>query len=323
MKLGTTFYSDFENSGAMEALNEAQVSASAASAFLKMRDEQMLKAAEAMRRSLVTGIDASIWKQITGLQTSVTGVAKTNNLLSGISDLAGIGRIVPSKRVLMGFDFASATQTAISAQPVIRKAFLPRGLTEAIEQATKHLTASEQLLKQMQNLTFAPETRAALEEYSAALPDFEQFSAVSKTVGEHYRNVNIDKVLRRFQQLEKELNLDIPVETTDDIDDLVEDAEAIEFVEKQITEDGVLKPSLSQALFGFNLNELTPTQSGSLVVFCAVTLNCVHEVLSGLLDENATAARLFAVVIINFIAMYGSAMVADGELGKNEDSPVA
>ncbi len=323
MKLGANPFIDFKSSGALQALNQPQASANVASAFLRMRDDQPFKAAEAMRRSRVMGIDSSAWKRTTGLENSIAALAKINNLLPDISALAGIGQVVPPKRVLTGFNLSAAAQASIAAQSSIGRAMVPRGLTEAIEQATKHLTASEQLLKQMQGLPFSPGVQAAIGMPASLFPDFETFTAVSKIVGEHYSKPNIDNVLRRFEQLEKELHLDIPVETAADIDDLVEDAEAVEFVESQITENWAIKPPVSQALFGFNLSELTLTQSGSLVVFGGVTLEYVHEVLSALLDENATAARLFAALVINFIAVYGSAMIADGELGKGKDSPAA
>ena len=170
---------------------------------------------------------------------------------------------------------------------------------------------------------FSASAQIAMKGYSTALPDFEKYSAVSKIVSEHYRPPNIDSVLRRFERLEQELNLDIPVETVDDIDGLVEDAQAVEYVENQITENGALKPSISQALFGFNLNELTLSQSGSLVVFGGSVISYMHQVLGTLLEEDVTAARFFTVAIIYFIPVYGAAMAADGALGKSRGSPAA
>ncbi|MCZ9298693.1 hypothetical protein L8V20_07815, partial [Corynebacterium sp. c19Ua_109] len=91
----------------------------------------------------------------------------------------------------------------------------------------------------------------------------------------------------------------------------------------QITENGALKPSISQALFGFNLNELTLSQSGSLVVFGGSVISYMHQVLGTLLEEDVTAARFFTVAIIYFIPVYGAAMAADGALGKSRGSPAA
>ena len=211
------------------------------------------------------------------------------------------------------------SQSVIDAQNLMM--VVPRGLAPAIEQATKHLTASQQLLEQMQNVSTG--VQAALEGTSATLPDFEKYSEASRIVGEHFNKSNIDNVLRRFEQLEKELNLDIPVETTDDIDNLVEDAEAVEFVENQITEDGVLKPSISRALLGFNLSDLTLTQSGSLVAFGGSVATYLHYVLGELLDENITAARFFTIAIVYFLPVYGTAMLADAALAEEKDSPAA
>lgn len=175
----------------------------------------------------------------------------------------------------------------------------------------------------MQGLASSAVMHVGVNMPEVSMPDFEKFATASRIVGKHYSQANIDNVLRRFEQLQEELELDIPVETADDIDDLIEDTEEVGYVERQITEDGLLKPSISQALFGFNISELTLTQSGGLVVFGGVTLEYVYGVLSALLDESATATRLFAALVVNFIAVYGAAMIADGELGRGEDSPAA
>ena len=323
MKLSASPYIDFKNSGVMQALNQVQTSANAATAYLEMHDDQTLKAVEAMRRGTIMGIDSTVLNQMTGAQTSITALAKIGNPLLDISAVAGIGQVTPPKNMLAGLDLSAVTQAVSAAQALNTQAIVPRGLTEAINQATKNLTAPEQLLKQMQGLGFSPGVQVALKGYPAAFPDFEKYSAVSKIVGEHYRPPNIDSVLRGFERLEKELNLDIPVENADDIDDLVEDAQAVEYVENQITENGALKPSISQVLFGFNLNELTLTQSSSLVAFGGAVIPYMHQVLGTLLEENVTAARFFTVAIIYFIPVYAAAMVADGELGKGKDSPAA
>ena len=104
---------------------------------------------------------------------------------------------------------------------------------------------------------------------------------------------------------------------------MVEDAEAVEFVENQITEDGVLKPSISRALLGFNLSDLTLTQSGSLVAFGGSVATYLHYVLGELLDENITAARFFTIAIVYFLPVYGTAMLADAALAEEKDSPAA
>lgn len=323
MKLGMSPYIDFKNSGVMQALTQAQTSANAASAFLKMYDDQTFKTVEAVRRGMTIGTKPSVLKQMTGLQTPMADFAKIGNFLPAISALAGIGQVIPPKNMLAGLNFSAVTQAVSAAQALNAQAIVPRGLTEAINQATKNLTAPERLLKQMQGLEFSPGAQIALKGCPAAFPDFEKYSAVSKIVGEHYRPTNIDGLLRGFERLEKELNLDIPVETADDIDDLVEDAQAVEYVENQITENGALKPSISQVLFGFNLNELTLTQSGSLVTFGGAVIAYMHQVLGTLLEEDVTAARFFTVAIIYFIPVYGAAMLADGALGDGKDSPDA
>lgn len=323
MKLGASPYIDFKNIGVMQAFNQVQTPANAATAYLEMGDAETLKAVEAMRRGMNMGIDSSVLRQMTGAQTSITALAKIGNPLLDISAVAGIGQIIPPKNMHTGLNFSAVTQAITAAQALNGQAMVARGLTEAINQATKNLTAPEQLLKQMQGLKFSPSTQIALEGYSTAFRDFEKYSAVSRIVGEHYHPPNIDSVLHDFERLEKELNLDIPVETADDIDDLVEDAQAVEYVENQITENGALKPSISQVLLGFNLNELTLTQSGSLVVFGGAVIPYMHQVLGTLLEENVTAARFFTVAIIYFIPVYGAAMVADGALGEGKDSPAA
>ncbi|MBU5655180.1 hypothetical protein KPA07_09720 [Corynebacterium aurimucosum] len=323
MKLGTSPFIDFKNSAVMQALNQTQAAANAASVFLKMYDDQTFKAVEAIRSGMDMGIGSSALEQMTGVQTSMATLAKLGNPLPDISTLAGIGQVTPPKSMLAELNFSAVAQAASAAQALNAQAIIPRGLTEAINQAAKNLTAPEQLLKQMQGLGFSPGAQVALKGYPAAFPDFEKYSAVSKIVGEHYRPPNIDSVLRRFEQLEKELNLDIPVETADDIDDLIEDAQAVEYVENQITENGALKPSISQVLFGFNLNELTLTQSGSLVTFGGSVIAYLHQVLGTLLEEDVTAARFFTVAIIYFLPVYGAALLADGALGKGKDSPAA
>src|SRR5699024_7336932 len=285
MKLGTSPYIDFKNSGVMQALSQAQTSANAASAFLKIYDDQTFKAVEAIRRSMTIGTEPSVLKQTTGVQTSLAALAKLGGPLPNISTLPGIGRVNPPKSMLAGLNFSAVTQAVNAAQALKAQAMVPRGLTEAINRATKSLTAPEQLLKQMQGMGFSPGAQVALKGYPEAFPDFEKYSAASRIVGEHFCPTNIDGLLRRFERLEKELNLDIPVETADDIDDLVEDAQAVEYVENQITENGALKPSISQVLFGFNLNELTLTQSGSLVAFVGVVIGYMHQVLGTLLEE--------------------------------------
>lgn len=321
MKLGTSPYIDFKNSGVMQALNQTRATTNAAYAFLKMYDTQAFKAVEAMRRSIDMGIGSSELKKMTGLQTSMAALAKISNPLPDVSTLAGIGQAIAPKSMLAGRDFSAVTQALSAAQALNRQAIVPRGLTEAINQATKDLTTPEQLLKQMQGLELSPSAQLTLKEYRAAFPDLEKYSAVSKIVREHYRPPNVDSILRRFERLEKELNLDIPVETADDIDDLVEEAQGVEYVEKQITENGALKPSISEVLFGFNLNELPLSQSGSLVTFGGAVVAYLHQVLGTLLEEDVTAARIFTVVLIYFIPVYGAAMVADGTLDKGKDSP--
>ncbi|TVX75842.1 hypothetical protein [Corynebacterium sp. NML180780] len=323
MKLGTSPYIDFKNSGVMQALSQVQTSANAASAFLKMRDDQTFKAVEAIRRGMNMGFESSVLKEMTGLQTSMADFAKIGNPLPDISAFAGTGEVIPPKNMLAGLNFSAVTQGIAATQALSGQALVVRGLTELINQATKDLTAPEQLLKQMQGLGFSPGAQIALKGYPAAFPDFEEYSAASKIVGEHYRTQSIDSVLRGFERLENELNLDVPVETPDDIDDLVGDAQAVEYVENQITENGALKPSISQALFGFNLNELPLTQSGSLVAFGGSVIAYMDQVLGLLLAENVTAARFFTVAIIYFIPVYGAAMVGDGELGEGKDLPAA
>lgn len=323
MILGVSSYIDFKNSGVMQALNQVQTSTNAATAFLEMRDAPAFNALEAMRCGMNMGIGSSVLKQMSGAQTSFTALSKIGNPLPEVPALAGIGQVIPPKSMLVANKFSAVAQAITAAQALNGQAMVARGVTEAINQATKKLTAPEQLLKQMQGLEFSPSAQIAMKGHSTALPDFEKYAAVSKIVGEHYRPPNIDGVLRRFERLEKELNLDIPVETADDIDDLVEDAQAVEYVENQITENGALKPSISQALFGFNLNELTLSQSGSLVVFGGSVIPYMHQVLGTLLEEDVTAARFFTVAIIYFIPVYGAAMAADGALGKSKGSPAA
>lgn len=319
MQLATKPLIAFENSGAMQMLKQAQEAANRVSVNLKMYDDPTLKIAEAMRNSMSIGINTSKWQQLNELQASVDAVTKLNMPLANMSAFAQAAGIVPPKSMIDDIKIPGISQSLVDAQT--RMMAVPRGLAPAIEQATKHLTASQQLLKQMQNVSTG--MQAALEGTSVALPDFEKYSEAARIVGGHFNKNNIDNVLRRFEQLEKELNLDIPVKNSENIDDLVEDAEAVEFVENQIIEDGVLKPSISQTLLGFNLSDLTLTQSGSLVVFGGVTLEYVYEVLGALLDENGTAARLFTALVINFIAVYGSLMIAYGELGRGKDSPAA
>lgn len=321
LKLGVSSYIDFKKGGVIQALNQVQTPANAATAFLEMRGAQTFNALEAMRCGMDMGIGSSVLKQMTGVQTSITALSKIGNPLPDISALTGIGQVIPPKSMLGGLNFSAVTQAVTAAQALNGQAIVARGVTEAINQATKNLTAPEQLLKQMQGLELSPSTQIALKGYSTTFSDFEKYSAVSKIVGEHFRPPNVDSVLRGFERLEKELNLDIPVETADDIDDLVEDAQAVEYVENQITENGALKPSISQALFGFNLNELPLTQAGSLVIFGGSVIPYMHQVLETLLEENVTAARFFAVAIIYFIPVYGAAMAADGALGQGKDSP--
>lgn len=323
IKLDANPYIDFKNTAAIQSLVQAQKSTNATSAFLDIRNERSFKAVEAMRHGGVTGIASPTWKQIIGSQTSIAALAKVSNPLPDISALARIGQVIPPKSMPARPNFSAMTGAITAAQELNRQAMVPRGLTAAIAQATKNPTASEQLLKQMKGLAFSPGAQVALKGYSAAFPDFEKCSAVSKIVSEHYSQPNINSTLRRFQRLERELNLDIPVTTPGDIDDLIDDAEAVEYVQNQITEDGVLKPSISQALFGFNLNELTLTQSGSLVVFGGSVITYLHQALGTLLEENVTAARFFTVAIIYFIPVYGAAMAADGALSEGKDSPAA
>lgn len=323
IKLDANPYIDFKNTAAIQALNRVQSSANTSSAFLDIRNEQSFKAVDAMRQGMVMEIDSPTWKQITGAQTSIAALAKVSSPLSDLSTLAGMGQVIPPKSTLARLNFSAVTEAITATQALSRQAMVPRGLSKAIAQATKGLTVSEQLLKQMKGLAFSPAAQVALKEYSTAFPDFEKFSAVSKIVGEHYSQPNINSTLRRFRSLERELKLDIPVETPGDIDDLIDDAETVEYVQNQITEDGALKPSISQALFGFNLNELTLTQSGSLVAFGGSVITYLHQALGTLLEENVTAARFFTVAIIYFIPVYGAAMAADGALSKGKDSPAA
>lgn len=311
----------FENSGAMRMLKQAQESASRISVNVKMYDDPTLKIAEAMRNSMSIGIDPEKWQRITGLQASIDAVTRFKTPLVDMPTLTGIGTITPQKAMLADFDISTLNQATITAQSFAEKAMAPHGLTKAIEEATTNLTVSEQLLKQMQGLASSAVMHVGVTMPEMSMPDFEKFATASRIVGKHYSQANIDNVLRRFQQLQEELELDIPVETADDIDDLIEDTDEVGYVERQITEDGLLKPSISQALFGFNINELTLTQSGSLVLFGWAVATYLDEVFGAMLEENATAARIFATMIIYFIPVWGSAMIADGELGK--DSPAA
>lgn len=314
MQLATKPIIDFESSGAMKMLKQAQEAASRVSVNLKMCDNQTLKIAEAMRNSTTIGIDPKKWQQIIGLQTSVNALAKFNMPLANISALTEASRIVPPPSMFEGIHIPAIGHVTLAAKSFVDKAIVPKGLTESIELATKKLTASQQLLEQMQNVSTG--MKAALEATSVTLPGFEKYLEASKIVGEHYRPPNIDSVLRGFEQLEKELNLDIPVETPDDIDDLVEDAQAVEYVENQITENGVLKPSISQVLFGFDINDITTDQRNSLFAFGGSVAVYLYETLGTLLDENVTAARFFAVAIILFLPVYSTAMVADDEISK-------
>ncbi|MGV0446019.1 hypothetical protein ACUY3B_08480 [Corynebacterium ureicelerivorans] len=319
MQLATKPFSDVENSGAMQMLKQAQEAANRVSVNFKMYDVNTLEFAGAMRNSMSIGIDPEKWQQLTGLKATIDAVTKLNPPLANKSALTGVGIFIPPKSVIGDNNIPEISQSVIDVQTQMIATL--RGLAPAIEQATKHLTASQQLLKQMQNVSTG--IQPDLEGTSVALPDFEKYSEASRIVGDHFNKNNIDNVLRRFEQLEKELNLNIPVSNTDDIDDLVENAEAVEFVENQIIEDGVLKPSISQALLGFNLSNLTLTQSGSLVAFGGSVATYLHFVLGELLDENITAARFFTIAIVYFLPVYGAAMVADGAPDNDKDSPAA
>lgn len=321
MQLAKNPLLNYETSGAMQMLKQAQESANRISVDSRIYDAQTLKIAEAMRKSMSIGIDTSKWQQLSGLQASVDAVAKFTAPVVDVSALTGIGTITPPKWMLAGFNISALNQATIAAQSFVEQAMLPRGLAKAVEEATKSLTVPEQLLKQMQGLTSSTAMQVGVRMSTVPMPDFEKYVTASQIVGKHYSQTNIDNVLRRFEQLQEELELDIPVENADDIDDLVEDTEAVEAIEDQIFEDGVLKPSISQALFGFNISELTLTPSSNLVVFVGSTLAYLFEVLGTLLDENATAARIFATIIIGFIPVYGSAKAVDEERGK--DSPAA
>ena len=146
MQLATKPIIDFESSGALQMLKQAQEAANRVSVNLKMYDDQTLKIAEAMRNSTTVGIDPKKWQQIIGLQTSVDALAKFNMPLANISALTGVGRIIPPKSMLDETSILGISQSVIDAQA--RMMVVPRGLALAIEQATKHLTASQQLLKQ-------------------------------------------------------------------------------------------------------------------------------------------------------------------------------
>ena len=302
-------------------LKQAQEAANRVSVNLKMYNDQTLRIAEGMRNSMSIGIDTLKWQRLNGLQASVDAVAKFKAPLVDMPPLTGLGTITLPKSMLDGLNTSALNQVAITAQSFTERAMPPHGLAKAVEEATKNPTASEWLLKQMQGLTCSAVMPVGVNIPEGAMPDFEKLATVSRIVGKHYSQVNIDNVLRRFEQLQEELELDIPVGTADDIDDLIEDAEAAGHVERQITEDGLLQPSISQALFGFNINELTLAQSGSLILFGWSIVAYLGEVLGALLEENVTVARIFATVIIYFIPVWGSAMVAEGELGT--DSPAA
>ena len=319
LELATASNSALEKIGAMQTVTHAQEIADRISGVLEEEQRQQLNMVGVLRPGMVVGMDPTNWQQITGLKTSIDAVAKLDMPMANISALTEVGRITPPKGMIDEIGITRIGQSVTDAQT--RMMAVPRGLAPAIEQATKHLTASQQLLKQMQNVSAG--MPVALEGAAVALPDFEKFAAASRIVGGHFNKNKVDNVLRRFEQLEKELNLDIPVKATDDIDDLVEDAKAVEFVESQIIEDGILKPSISQALLGFNLSDLTLTQSGTLVAFGGSVATYLHYVLGELLDENITAARFLTIAIVYFLPVYGAAMAADGALNNGQDSPAA
>lgn len=110
MKLSASPYIDFKNSGVMQALNQVQTSANAATAYLEMHDGQTLKAVEAMRRGMNMGIDSTVLKQMTGAQTSITALAKIGNPLLDISAVPGIGQAIPPKHILAEHNFSAVTQ---------------------------------------------------------------------------------------------------------------------------------------------------------------------------------------------------------------------
>lgn len=323
MQIATKPFIDVESSGAMQMLKQAQETTNRVSVNLKMYDGPTLKTAGAMQNSMSIGIDPEKWQRITGLKTSIDAGTKFKAPLVDTPTLTGIGTITPPKAMLANFNISALNKATITAQSFAEKAMAPHGITKAIEEATKNLTVSEQLLKQMQGLASSAVMRVGVNMPEVSMPDFEKFATASRIVGKHYSQANIDNVLRRFEQLQEELELDIPVETADDIDDLIEDTEEVRYVERQITEDGRLKPSISQALFGFNINELTSTQSTNLVTFGGSVATYLHLVLGELLDENITAARFFTIVIVYFIPVYGAAMAADGALNNGKDSPAA
>lgn len=323
MQLAKNPLLNYETSGAMQMLKQAQESANRISINSRIYDAQTLKIAEAMRKSMSIGIDTSKWQQLSGLQASVDAVAKFTAPVVDVSTLTGIGPITPPKWMLEDPSISALNQATRAAQSFAVKAMAPHGLTKAVEEATKNLTVSEQLLKQMQGLASSAVMHVGVNMPEVSMPDFEKFATASRVVGKHYSQANIDNVLRRFEQLQEELELDIPVETADDIDDLIDDREELEYVERQITEDGLLKPSISQALFGFNINELTSAQSTTLVAFGGAVATYLHFVLGELLDENITAARFFTIVIVYFIPVYSAAMAADGALNNGNDSPAA
>lgn len=340
MRLGVTPSLNFQSSAAMASLKRAQESIDRSNSVLMARSEQMVKIAESILSIRPPGLDPVVMEQLTGikregtsafvvdsaqlgmdstLKTSLDVIKNFNPPLAGISAITEAGRIVPPKSVVEGFDISALNQVATAASSNVGSALAFRGVHEAIKQATKHLTVSEQLLNQMRGMSSG--VQVAIDIPSVVFPDFEKFATASRIIGEHYNKANIDNILQRFQQLEEELNLDIPVESADDIDDLVEDTEAVEFIEKQITENGIRKPSISQVLFGFNFNELTITQSGSLVLFCGSIINFLYEVLGALIEGDVTAARYFAVVVIYLFPVIGTGMVTIGELDKG--SPAA
>lgn len=206
--------------------------------------------------------------------------------------VSGVGFDVKS---LMGNALGNAPASAIAAglnEQML--GFKPKGLASAAVKANE-LTAK------------LPEECIA--QLGAIRPEV---SGLIAQVAKQYQTPNLHNVFQQWQAIKKQYDLDVSVETDDDIDGLIEDCpDVVQEIQRKIAPGGKPRPAIFVPLLGIPAATFKKLTRDEYIEFMANALNMVYTSLAAMLKDDPIAAEVLFVILIGFMALYPSASRID------------
>lgn len=154
------------------------------------------------------------------------------------------------------------------------------------------------------------------EEYMAQLDaTYPDMSNVLGRVAEQFAPANAFNVVEQFLRLQEEMLIEIPVETPEDLDDLVEDPDEVERIRETLPIDGSEQAVRFWEWLGIDQIEFFQLSPKNQARAAAATVEYVFMCVLPMLEENPNAVKVLGVIIVLFFQYF----LDMSDLGKETD----